>query len=312
MGISGVDRAAEVGLLGFSATKKVAKLSDKTVKVADAFTAVPSAVLEVNVAFKVLKIINGMLTLPKLYKNAVAIFTSIDIKGRLVAVWGVIKSVKKVVGAVETVFGYLYKLEVISKVSLAWTVITGYIFMPVSVIGTIISGVQLKQKITYLSGFHAQVKASKHKPHTLCRLLNNEQQALRKMSVITGACPLEARLSNILKHLKSSNKAIRIKAKRESQFLAKKIVDRGAEQAGIAATKTTLATIGVGMTVLSLACPPAAVGLTIAGLVVTVVSVATYFYSKFVPKGDILDTEKRMLFGHIYKHIRTMQAAAAS
>lgn len=307
-----VDRVAEAGIEGFKLTTKVTKLAKKVVKVADLFAHIPGEIDEVFIAIKSFAIIKGMLAIPKLFKSAIKVVTATDLKSKLMAGWKTIKSVKKIVGAVETVFYYLKKLDLISKASVAWTTVTGYIFMPLSFIGAGISAYELTEKALFLKSFRGRIKVAKAQEHAataVCNEILASQKKLKEFKVITKECPLKDRLKAILTKLKSRNAKARKAAEAETTLIQKRLKDRISEHVGVAAINTSLSVAGCASTVISLACPPAAVGLTIAGLAMTVIGLATFAYSKFIPQGDILETEQRMLFSRLFKGARHLSAS---
>lgn len=304
-----IDKAFEAGVEGFQYTTKATGLVKKVLKVVGEFDEVPAPLEEAFVAFKSFKIIKGVLALPKLAKSVINVIKPSSLEDRFFTSWKIVKCVKKIVGAVETVFYYLQKLNLISKAALAWTTITGYIFLPVSFISTGISAYQLGTKFKEMNEFRAQIKqvkqAGPNSPEEVtsrvCTHLLGQIKPLRKMKIITKDCPLKDRLKTILTQLKSDNAQIRQLAADEGKHIRKRLKDRISEHVGVAAVETSLSVAGVACTVLSLACPPAAIGLTIAGLALAVIGLANFAYSKFIPQGDILDSEKRMLFSSIRK-----------
>lgn len=307
-----IDKAFDAGVEGFKYTTKATGLLKSVLKVVDKFDEVPAPLEEALVAFKSFKIIKGVLALPKLGKSVIKVIKPSSIEDRFFTGWKIIKSIKKIVGAVETVFYYLQKLKLISKVALAWTKITGYIFLPVTFISTGISTYQLGTKIKEMNEFRAKIKelkrAGPNSPEEvtsrICRHLLSQIKPLRKMKIITKECSLKDRLKTILVQLGSDNAHIRQLAADEGKIIRKRLKDRICEHVGVAAVDTSLSVAGAACTVLSLACPPAAIGLTIAGLALTVVALANLAYSKFIPKGDIFADEKRMLFSRVFKCLR--------
>lgn len=310
------DRVAEVGQEGYDYATKAVKVTKKAIKIAIAFGNTMSALSEVVTAFKAFKIVKGCSSIPPLCKYTIKALRPGDLKKRLFAGFKALKSVKNIVRAVETIFNYLNKLNVVSNAALAWTTITGYIFMPLTFISAGIAGYQLTEKAKFQKAFREDLSEAKATgASTLVKHIMAQEPRLRKMRVITKNCPLNDRLKGILTKLKSSNAAIRNQAKDETLFIKKRLKDRLREQVGVAGVATSLSTAGVATTIVGLACPPAAPILAAVGLGLTVVGIANSIYSKFIPKGDIFETEKRMLFSGIVKGVqhaaRRLTAAAA-
>lgn len=312
-----IDKAFDTGIEVFNYTTKATGLMKGVLKVVDKFDTVPAPLEEALVAFKSFKVIKGMLTLPKLGKSVIKIIKPSSLEDRFFTGWKIIKSIKKVVGAVETVFYYLQKLKIVTKAALAWTKITGYIFLPITFISTAISTYELGAKIKDMNAFRAKIKhikqAGPNSPEEVtsrvCRHLLTQIKPLTKMKVITKDCPLKERIKGILLRLTSDNAEVRQLAADEGKLIRKRLKDRICEHVGVAAVDTSLSVAGAACTVLSLACPPAAIGLTIAGLALTVIGLANLAYSKFIPQGDIFDGEKRMLFSRVFKGLRTASNA---
>lgn len=308
-----IDEVAQTGIKGFKYTSKLKGLVKKTLNVVDLFDKVPAPLEELLVAVKSFKIIKGMLAIPKLCKSVIKVVKPSSLEKRLMSGWGIIKSVKKIVGAVETVFYYLKKLNLISKADLAWTTVTGYIFLPVTFISAGITTYKFGKITKQMTDLRAQIKEAKKAgdpsrvevSKRVCVLLLTQVKPLGKAKIITKECPLKDRLKSILTRLKSDNEEIRQLAADEAKFVSRRLKDRISEQVGVAAVDTALATVGVVATILSLACPPAAAALVIVGLVSTVIGLANLAYSKFIPQGDIFATEKRMLFSHVFKRVRS-------
>lgn len=304
-----LDKAYEIGNNVFEYADEAVGLVGDAADVVKEFSTSPSGLDEFLVAAKSFKIIKGVLAVPDLVKGAIKVITAEKLKDKLFGGWSIIKAAKKIVGAVETIFYYLSKLNVISKAATAWTTITGYVFMPIAFIQTGISAYELGKKVKFMNSFRQELKLQKQTgsqkfedivQRSVTYILT-QKKALRKIEVITKSCPLKDRLNGILARLKSDNAEIRAKAAEEGKMIKKRLKDRISEQVGIAAVGTTLSTAGVASTIIGLACPPAAPGLAILGLVLTVVGIANLAYSKIVPQGDIFDTEKRMLFSSIRK-----------
>ena len=76
------------------------------------------------------------------------------------------------------------------------------------------------------------------------------------------------------------------------------------EQVGVSVMKTTLSTAGLISGTVGLFCPPAAIPLAIIGLVLAIVGVGNHIYSEFIPRGDILDNEKPMLYSRMVKTLK--------
>ncbi len=313
-----IDRVYDAGVEGFGYVSDAAGLMKSAVKVASEFEEIPGPVNQVLVACKSFKFIKGMLSLPKLYKSAVSVIKPGDLETKFFAGWGIAKAIKSIVGAVETVFYFLNKLDLISKASLAWTTVAGYIFMPMTFISAGISAYELRGKVKYMNAFRAEIKEAKHagRRHTpvdvskrVCEYILTQEKPLRKIKVITENCPLKDRLNDVLARLRDGNFETRMKAAEEGKIIRKRLKDRISEHVGVAGVSTSLSVAGVACTVTSLACPPAAVGLSIAGLALGVVGIANSAYSKFIPQGDIFDTEKRMLFSRVFKTGRVAGSA---
>ncbi len=298
-----IDKVGNGGIQGFKYTKKATSFSKKIFGVIDLFTEVPAAFDEIFLALKSFKIIKGMLALPKLGKSALKIIKpKISITNRVIAGWKIIKSTKKIVGAVETVFSYLQKLKVLTKADLAWTKVTGIIFLPITFISTIFATYKFGKQTEFYVNFSKRVKVAKRQgPEALCQELLAQEKTLKKFKVITKKAELKPRLKNILKALKSENKEIAQKAKDETIQIAKSLRNRASEHVGILALKTNLKIAGAVMTIIALACPPAAAGLTLAALPVAAASVGTFIYSKWVPKNEIKPGEQRLIFATIFK-----------
>lgn len=306
------DKAYEVGLQIFEYADEATGLVADAAGVAKEFTKIPKGLDEFLIALKSFKIVKGMLAIPELVKGVFKIVTAEKIKHKIFGGWSVAKAAKKIVGAVETIFYYLSKLNVISKASTAWTTITGYVFMPISIISTALSTYELGKKIQFMNSFRSDLKQLKHgsgRPQrnvaikTVTHILSQDK-SLRKMEVITKSCPLNERLKNIICRLKSTNEKTRAQAADEALLIKKRLKDRISEQVGMAAVGTAVSTAGVASTIIGLACPPAAPALAILGVVLTVVGIVNMAYSKMVPQGDIFDTEKRMLFSSIRKGVK--------
>jgi hypothetical protein len=312
-----IDEVAKTGIKGFNYTSKLNGLVKSTLKIVDTFDKVPAPLEELMVAVKSFKIIKGMLAIPKLCKSVIKVMKPSSVENRLLNGWGIIKSVKKIVGAVETVFYYLKKLNLVSKAALTWTTVTGYIFMPVTFISAGLTTYKFGKITKQMTDFRAQLKQAKRAgdgssvevSKRVCALLLTQVKPLGKAKVITKECPLKDRLKSILTRLKSDNEEIRLLAADEAKLIRKRLKDRISEHVGVAAVDTALATVGVVATILSLVCPPAAVALVIVGLASTVLGLANLAYSKFIPQGDIFATEKRMLFSHMFKKMRTATRA---
>lgn len=305
------ERASANVYLAFKCVTKAASLVQGSTKIVGGFSKVPHELAETTTALKSLKIIKGVLAIADLPRFVVKVVRSTDLRTRLLSGWKVVGCVDKIVSAVETIFYYLKELKVLSGADLAWTTITGYVFLPVSIISTGISGYLLAEKSKFMSGFNAKLKqikvehsASEVVATKVCQELMVQEKHLRKFKIITDECPLKSRLEGILVKLAAENAAIKKEAADEVRFIKKCLKDRIREQVGIAAVKTSASTIGVACTIIGLACPPAAPALAIVGIVLTVVGIGNFAYSKFVPRGDIQVGEKRMFFAKARKGVQ--------
>ncbi len=297
-----IDKIGTTGIQGFKYTKKGSSFSKKIFGVVDLFADVPAAFDEIFLALKSFKIIKGVLALPKLGKNAIKIIKPTSITNRIFAGWAIIKSTKKIIGAVETVFSYLQKLKVLTKADLAWTKVTGVIFLPVSFISTIFASYKFGKQTEFYVNFSKRIKLAKHQgADTLCKELLEQEKTLKKFKVITKKSELKPRLKNILSELKSEHADIREKAKSDSFQLAKSLRNRASEHVGILALKTNLKIAGAVMTIIALACPPAAAGLTIAALPVAALSISNFLYRKWIPRNEIKPNEQRLFFASLFK-----------
>ncbi len=297
-----LDRLFETGVEGKKFIAKLSSLHDKILRVASVYAAVPGALNEVSIALRSLKIITGLLAIPKLCKQVMSAIKAENASCRFFAVWGAINSTKKVIGTVEGVFYYLNQLQIIDKAALAWTTIVGYIFLPISIISTGIQGYQFGKRLTHMRTFNMELRSIKQcessdKAKKLCKLLLSQQKQLKTYKVITKECPLKERLTSILDRLEKNNK----EAETELRHIKRCIKNRVREQAGVAGTKTVLSTGGAVASILSLACPPAAVALAIAAVVMGVLSLATFVYSRTIPNGDFTENEKTLLFTRMHK-----------
>ncbi|MBS0635806.1 MAG: hypothetical protein JSR37_10120 [Verrucomicrobia bacterium] len=313
-----IDRTAEVAREGYDYTTRAVKIAKKSIKVATAFGNTMAELSDIITAFKAFKIIKGLSAFRDLARHSIKLIKPGDLTKKFFATIGLLKAVKKIVGAVGVIFTYLNKFNLISASSLAWTTIAGYIFMPINFISAGISGYQLVEKVKFQKAFREDLsQAKKTGASTLVKHMIAHEPKLRKMRVLSKNSGLNYRLNGILTKLKSSNAEIRQKAKDESLFIKKRLKDRLREQVGVAGVSTSLSVGGVASTVVGLACPPAAPALAAVGLGLGVVGVANTIYSKFIPKGDIFETEKRMLFSHVVKGVeklvdRFRPAAAAA
>ena len=78
----------------------------------------------------------------------------------------------------------------------------------------------------------------------------------------------------------------------EGKRITKCLKHRLEERVGSDSVNFAVSTAGVAVMAVGIFCPPGALGL------------ANYAYSQFIPDGDILDTEKRMLYSRAIKVIR--------
>jgi hypothetical protein len=315
-----IDKVGMHASVAFDYASKAASLVQGSAKVVGGFTKVPHGLGEFTTALKSIKIIKGMLAVEDIIRAVVKLVKATTLKSGVSASWKVIVAADKIVGAVETIFSYLKELKVLSSASLAWTSITGYVFLPVSIISTGIAGYQLAGQSKFMTVFNASLKQLKVEhaasSHTLatkvCQELLVQEIHLKKFKIITKSCPLKSRLEGIVARLASDKIEEQKEAAAEVKFIKKCLKDRVREQVGIAAVRTSVATAGVACTIIGLACPPAAPVLAIVGLVLTVVGIANFAYSKFVSKGDVQAGEKRMVFAKARKGIQKATRALST
>lgn len=311
-----IDKAYDTGVQGFKVTKKIVKVGKGVTKVADIFTHIPGYVDEALVTIKSFKFIGGVLAVRKLCKSCVKVIKPGMIQSRAYAGWKIVKSIKKIVGAVGAVFYYLRKLNLITKAALAWTAVTDWVFFPVSFISAALTTYDCGKKGLFLHQFRGRIKQEKlqgTKVEVATRITNyilSERKALGKLKIISKDCPLKNRLHDVLVKLKAYNALTRAQGVREAKMIRSRLKNRITEHVGVAAVDTAIAVAGVTSTILGLTCPPAALALTIGGLGLAVIKLASFAYSKFIPMGDIFEDEKRMLFARIAKGARRLAAAA--
>ncbi len=317
---SPITKVVKTGVSGFKEVSKTSKLGKKIVKVLDKLSELPAIIDHILLGMKSFKIIKGALAVPKLYKKSLKIVKPESPYDKFLTIYGVVKCVKKVVGAVATALGYLKKLHVVTKAALAWTAITDIIFLPLTFIKVGTSAVTLAEKVTYLKDFKSKTdfeglsgsgRSTVDVITEVCQNIISEEKKLRKMKVITKACPLKKRLKNVIGNLQNANEAISKKAADEGLFIAMRLKDRIREHVGMQAVKTSLNLGKAAMVVLSLTIPIAAVPYAIVGLAFAAIKFASYIYAKFIPNGDILPTEKKMFFARIADGIEQIQHAVS-
>ncbi len=298
------------GLLGFKYVKKAKSLSKKVIGIVELLAYVPPAFDELFLALKSFKIISGMLAVPKLKKNIIKIFKPNSAINRILSVWAVVKSSKKIVGAVETVFTYLKKLNVLTKADLAWTKVTGYIFLPVTFISAVVSGYKFGKQVEFYVHFAKRVKVVKNLgAPQLCQELLDQEKKLRKFKVVTKQASLKPQLITIQEKLKAPSSEGQQQASNEVRAIAKVLRNRACERVGIHGLKTNLKVTGAVITIISLACPPAALGLTIAALPIAAISIACFVYAKNIPKDAVRPDEPRLFFATLSKGGRKLEKA---
>ncbi len=311
-----VDTAFRHSVLGFKYTSKVTSLFKSSVKVSEAFTKIPGQIDEVITALSSFKIIKGMLSIEKFMKSILKVCRPGDLKKRLFAGWSVIKCTKSMVGAVETVFKYLKKLQIIPKSALAWATITGYIFLPIKFISAALSVYKTSEKVLFMRGFRSRIALCKQpgadrvdNATRVCKQLLIEEKQLKKVKVISKEASLKPRLKNIISDLNNENSEIRQKAAAESKCIATCLKNRVRERVAVAAVKTSLKTVGCACKIVGMTCPPAEIPLLIIKLALKVTSFGALCYSNFIPKGEITWNEKPMFFALQFKTMRRMQKA---
>ncbi len=298
----------------YSVFTKVVSIFKKSVKLTLKLIKNHEHLEEALVAIKCFKLIKGLMAFPKLCYNVYKIFKPEgNLRTKVITAVKIYKYSKNVVGLVKTVFYYLEKLHLISATAMAWTKITSWVFLPVSFMTTLVTSYKCGEKIKFMSDFRSNLKLVKHtesltEPDINVRrvkLLLKELPKLHKFKVITKDCPIKDRLEGILVNLRSENAEIRKSAGQETKRIKDSFKQRISEHVGVAALDTALSAAGCVCTILSITCPPAAVGLVIAGLAMAVIGLGNFAYSKFIPHGDVVKDEKPMLYARVFKGART-------
>ncbi len=304
------EKAEAYAYLGFKVFSKTASILSYSTKIVGVFSKIPNELGETVSALKCLKIIKGMLAITVIPKVIIKLVKADGGKTRFFQTLKLANCISRIVSAVETVFFYLKELKVVSSEALAWTNITGYVFLPLSVIGTAVATYQLKEIVSYNNEFRAKFKVLKTADQThTCKLLIAEEKHLRKYKIITGECPLNGRMQSILSRLTSDNVEIKKGAHDEAIKIRKCLKNRLTERVGFIGVKTSLSIAGLACTVISLACPPAVIPITVISLVIAAAGIANFAHAQFVPKGDITDGEKRMFFTATCKKAKNIAKA---
>lgn len=292
----------------FKYVTKANKLTKSICAVADEFAEVPKIFEQVFKVTKALKIVKGLFSAKKLYKNAIKFIKTNDIEQKLLLGWNMFKCLYKIEAAVEVVFKYLKEFNLITKAALAWTDVVGYIVLPVKTITAGVKWYQFGEKVNFMNEFRAKIKVGKQPDvETMkgaCKEIIAETKHLKKMKVINKDCPLKARMKDIVSRLKDDNEAIRKLAVDEGKMIFKRLKDRISEHVGVAGVTASVKTGFLGTSVFATIFPLAIIPVVIADLALVALNIANFAYMQFIPKGDILADEQPMLFATLGKEIK--------
>jgi len=297
---------------GFKDTCKGLKVAKATSGLAEEFTEIPSLIVDFFKWTKPFKIIKGGLACKKIYGNAEKLITSEEPWDKAMAGWALFKTIKKIIGAVETIGKYLKDFSLISKDALSWTEITGYIFLPVTYVNVGLS-VNDSVKITKLmADFRANTKVKKSDVIDGERLeamrkavtyIKNEHKVIQKAKVISKECKIKDRAQRILERMVCETQREKEEAFKEGALVIRKLKDRLAARVVSSDIATTLSTLGAASTTIGLVCPATTLPIAVIDLICAAGATANYAYSRFIPDGDIFEDEKPMLYAHVFKEV---------
>lgn len=305
------DDATEIGLEVFKNVKKATKIVKKATGVADEFAKVPDLVYDILKFAKPFKIISGGLAVPKMIKGVKKVIHADDMVDRLLGMWVVYKSMKKITGAVETVGKYMAEFKLIPKAALAWTDIAGYIFMPATFLKAAVSGYDLSQKIILHKDFRANTKVPKGEEvneermeamKKACTFIKSNKKIFKE-GIVKKHVPIKERMESILERLQNENAEVRKLAFEEGAMIRKRLKDRISTHLVVSSIDTTIATAACAAAVFSLACPVASAPVAIIDLALGTAAVANYAYSRFIPSGDIFADEKPTIYARAFKQL---------
>lgn len=301
-----VDLAEE----GFKNTCKGIKLAKATSGVIEEFAELPDIISDIFKWTKPLKIISGGLACKKAVSATQKLITATDPIDKAWAGWALIKSIKKIVGAIETIGKYLKEFNIIGKEMMRWTEITGHIFTPLSYISTGIAAYDFHKINSLMTDFRANTKVKKgdavdnerlEAMKKAIRYVNKEYKAIQKAKVISKECNIKERTQRILDRLISENGRDQEEAFKEGSMVLKRLKDRLASHVVSSGIDASLSTLACASTTFALAMPAATAPVAIIDLICVVAGTANYALSKFIPDGDIFEEEQPMFYAHVFK-----------
>lgn len=297
---------------GFKNTCKGLKVAKATTGVIEEFSNLPDIISDIFKWTKPFKIIKGGLACKKAVSATQKIISSTDPIDKAWAGWALVKSIKKIVGAIETIGKYLKDFNLIGKEMLRWTEVTGYIFMPITYISTGIAAYDFHKINSLMNDFRANTKVKKgdivdenrlEAMKKAIRYVNKEYKAIQKAKVISKECNIKDRTQRILDRLISENGRDQEEAFKEGSMVLKRLKDRLASHVVSSGIGASLSTLACASSTFALAMPAATAPVAIIDLVCVLAGTANYALSKFIPDGDIFEEEQPMFYAHVFKEL---------
>ncbi len=279
---------------------------DGVVKLVDTAGSLPKSLKGLLTATRPLKVVNGLVAIEQLVTSIKTALKPGTISVRIQAAWRGVEALRDMSAGAENACKLAHHYNFVSKKALAWITIKNYALTPVSVISSLVSIYQTGEKALYLENFREGIKIAKQDANNdqvqamknVCEMLLIQEPKLRKMNVITNECKLRDRLNDIVARLDTEDAEA---AKKEAKMIATKLKDRISEHYGTGVVETVIVISKFVINFFGTFIPAIRLPGAILGAIIGPLGFASFLYTKRIPRGEILESEKRMLFAHILK-----------
>ncbi len=276
---------------------------DAVFKMADTAKVLPGSLQKVFFFTKLGKVANGVFSISDLYMNIKKSCRASDRGGSFQDGWKAVENVRDIANGADSACKLLKEHEIVSEKALVWIKIKDIALVPIALISSLNASLRSGEKVEFLRGLRRDIKAIKQacdkRPQEamrgICEMLRDQMQRLKNAEVVNdqGQIALSARLKNLIARLDANEDG----ALRESKRVVRCIKDRLTEQVGSSIIDAAI-TIGKFITSIFKVLTRSA---DIISVVTGTLAYAEYRHKMCIPKGDIGDSESRMLYARIFK-----------